>query len=93
MLKSLLLFIVLILVFFIAIIGIVVFKAMALVRSLKKGGKGKKQTSGYSNGSYQSHRTTNTSTGETIIDTRDPQTANRKIIPSDEGEYVDYTIE
>ena len=85
MLKSLLLFIVLIFVFFIAIIGFVVFKAM--------GGKGNKQTSGYSNGSYQSHRTTSTYTGETIIDTRDPQTANRKIIPSDEGEYVDYTTE
>ena len=80
MLKSLLLFIVLIFVFFIAIIGFVVFKAMAIVRNFKKGGKGNKQTSGYSN-------------GETIIDTRDPQTANRKIIPSDEGEYVDYTTE
>lgn len=93
MLKSLLLFIVLIFVFFIAIIGFVVFKAMTIVRNFKKGGKGNKQTSGYNNGSYQSHRTTSTSTGETIIDTRDPQTANRKIIPSDEGEYVDYTPE
>ena len=53
MLKSLLLFIILIFVFFIAIIGFVVFKAMALVRSLKKGGKGNKQTSEYSNGSYR----------------------------------------
>ena len=41
MLKSLLLFIVLIFVFFIAIIGFVVFKAMTIVRNFKKGSKGK----------------------------------------------------
>ena len=28
--------------------------------------------------------------GEIITDTRDPQKANRKIIPDDEGEYVDF---
>ena len=28
--------------------------------------------------------------GQVITDTRDPQTANRKIIADDEGEYVEY---
>ncbi|MDY3848189.1 MAG: DUF4834 family protein [Prevotella sp.] len=31
--------------------------------------------------------------GETIVDTRDPMTANRKIISDDEGEYVDFVEE
>lgn len=30
-------------------------------------------------------------TDENIIDRRNPDTANRKIIPKDEGEYVDFT--
>lgn len=30
---------------------------------------------------------------EVIVDTRDPHTANRQIIPDDEGEYVDFVEE
>lgn len=33
------------------------------------------------------------SEGDVIIDQRDPQKANRKIIPKDEGEYVEFTEE
>lgn len=43
-------------------------------------------------GRYQPQGTTYTQNadGEIITDTRDPQKANRKIIPDDEGEYVDF---
>ena len=34
-----------------------------------------------------------TPTAEFIVDTRDPNTANRKIISDDEGEYVDFKEE
>ncbi len=37
-----------------------------------------------------SRQTTN---GETITDTRDPQKANRKVIADDEGEYIDFVEE
>lgn len=33
------------------------------------------------------------SDGETIIDQRDPETANRKIFERGEGEYVDFKEE
>lgn len=35
-------------------------------------------------------RTSTTPDGETIIDQRDPETANRKIFDKDEGEYVKF---
>ena len=38
----------------------------------------------------QSRRTTRTSNGVTIIDSRDPSVANQKIFGKDEGEYVDF---
>lgn len=31
--------------------------------------------------------------GDVVIDQRDPNKANRKIIPKDEGEYIDFTEE
>ena len=37
--------------------------------------------------------TAHTATGETIIDTRDRATANRRIFADDEGEYVDFEEE
>ena len=37
--------------------------------------------------------TTHTATGETIIDTRDRATANRRIFADNEGEYVDFEEE
>lgn len=48
------------------------------------------------NGTYGSAHSassarTSTPTGETIIDERTPEQANRKIFSKDEGEYVDYT--
>lgn len=41
-------------------------------------------------GSSRQQRTTTTDSGETIIDTRSQEDANRKIFSRDEGEYVDY---
>jgi hypothetical protein len=35
-------------------------------------------------------RATNTASGVTIIDDRDPSVANKKIFAKDEGDYVDY---
>ena len=40
-------------------------------------------------GSTQGKKTT-TKSGETIVDARDPETANRKIFDKDEGEYVKF---
>ncbi len=41
--------------------------------------------------STHQRRTTTTANGVTIIDDRDPSTANKKIFAQDEGEYVDFT--
>lgn len=43
--------------------------------------------------SSQSYQTGDTSQRETIVDTRDPNSANRQIISDDEGEYVDFVEE
>lgn len=47
-------------------------------------GYGSRQT-----GTSSESRRTN-SDGNVVIDRRDPKETNRKIIPDDEGEYVDY---
>ena len=39
----------------------------------------------------QSHRTTRTADGVTIVDNRDPNKSDKKIFAKDEGEYVDFT--
>lgn len=46
----------------------------------------------FGKGERQRQETVNKTTrdGQVITDTRDPQTANRKIIADDEGEYVEY---
>lgn len=46
----------------------------------------------FGKGEGQRQETVNKTTrdGQVITDTRDPQTANRKIIADDEGEYVEY---
>ena len=46
----------------------------------------------FGKGEGQQQETVNKTTrdGQVITDTRDPQTANRKIIADDEGEYVEY---
>ena len=43
--------------------------------------------------SQQQQRTTRTADGVTIVDNRDPNTANKKIFAQDEGEYVEFTEE
>lgn len=55
--------------------------------------RGNWQQSGQQQGSQQQRhtRTTRTSDGVTIVDHRDPTTANKKIFEHDEGEYVDFT--
>ncbi len=41
-------------------------------------------------GAQQQNRTTRTTDGVTVVDKRDPSTANKKIFAQDEGEYVDF---
>ncbi|MGI6223195.1 MAG: DUF4834 family protein [Prevotella sp.] len=41
-------------------------------------------------GNFTQGKTTTTESGETIVDARDPETANRKIFDKDEGEYVKF---
>ncbi len=42
---------------------------------------------------HESARRHTTASGETIIDSRDPQTADRRIFADNEGEYVDFEEE
>lgn len=44
----------------------------------------------FTNTNAKQGRTTVGNAGETIIDRRDPRKTGRKIIPHDEGEYVDF---
>ena len=44
----------------------------------------------FGKGQQQESVNKTTRDGQVITDTRDPQTANRKIIADDEGEYVEY---
>lgn len=54
---------------------------------LKQQGGGAQDKGGYA----QSHqRSTTTANGDTIIDTRNQEQANKKIFSKDEGEYVDF---
>lgn len=56
-------------------------------------GSNKSGTQGTGKSQTQSRRTTQTAGGVTIIDSRDPQQADKKIFAHDEGEYVDFTEE
>ena len=84
-----------ILLFFVAVVAIVVLKIYSGFRRLRQamkkgGGSGDNGASSKHNTQY-SHRTTRTSDGTTIIDRRSPEEANKKIFAPDEGEYVDFT--
>ncbi len=62
---------------------------------LTDGGKGNGKSSGnYGNSSsYGSYGRTSSSDGQVIIDSRNPNQANRKIFSDNEGEYVDFEEE
>lgn len=54
-------------------------------------GQGKSRTGTYGGGSQsRTGRQSAASSGLTIIDTRPPEVARRRIFSDDEGEYVDY---
>lgn len=53
--------------------------------------KQKGGTQGKSSYGQRRQRATTTANGDTIIDTRSQEQANKKIFPKGEGEYVDYT--
>ena len=80
------------LIFALIVAGILAFviyrKARGFASSIK-GDAAKNTNSSQRKAGYHGYR--NATPDGTIIDTRDPGTASRKIIPSDEGEYVDYT--
>lgn len=52
--------------------------------------RARRQFFGKGGGQQQESVNKTTRDGQVITDTRDPQTANRKIIADDEGEYVEY---
>ena len=52
--------------------------------------RARRQFFGKGVGQQQESVNKTTRDGQVITDTRDPQTANRKIIADDEGEYVEY---
>lgn len=52
-----------------------------------------RHTSSGRTGNARSDRRTQTASGITIIDNRDPERARRKIFADDEGEYVDFKEE
>ena len=98
MIKGLLLFLLAVLFFIFVAAGVVVsflyrrfhgfFK---MFRDRQDSGFGSEAFSSGSRNKKENSRTTVGDAGETVIDTRDPRKAKRKIIPSDEGEYVDFT--
>lgn len=97
MIKFLLVFLLAIFLFFVVAVGIIVsllYNRFRGVFKMFKGNKGNDfsngQFSNNSNAGQGDRRTTVGDAGETIIDRRDPQKAGRKIIPHDEGEYVDF---
>ena len=81
--------------FFVAVVAIVVLKIYMgfrrLRQAMKKGGGSDDNGASREHYSQYTHRTTRTSDGTTIIDRRDPSKANKKIFAPDEGEYVDFT--
>ena len=83
------------LLFFLIVLLYVVFNVGALVlkvrRSLRQFQDNMRQQG--SAAAQQGHRTTTTADGITIIDHRDPSEASKKIIPHDEGEYVEFKEE
>lgn len=81
--------------FFIFIIGVLAVGIVALllinkVRTFTKNFSGQQNTTTGDSTRTSGQRTTQTSTGDTIIDTRSPDQMNKKIFGSDEGEYVEY---
>lgn len=100
MLKFILLFFVFIILLVAMIVCMAVLKLANFVKGFSKNAGGSRtytgRTAGYGNAGgntygYGASHTSGSNAGETIIDMRDPQVASRKIIPHDEGEYVDYT--
>lgn len=102
MIKVLLLFLLAVLLFVIVVGGVVLSFLYHRFRGFFRMFKGRQDdnssSGAFSSGAYSSEsrsgqgnrRTTVGDAGETVIDTRDPREANRKIIPRDEGEYVDF---
>lgn len=104
-----LLFILLLVIVFIAVVALIVvrtvFNTIHKVRDAARSAmgmdtesKGSNAGERYNNGSARGGnatqgRRTRTTSGETIIDTRNPEHANRKIFAKDEGEYVDFREE
>lgn len=73
----------------VGILAFVIYHKVRGFASLFKGGAAKNGNSNQQHARYNGY--SNATPDGTIIDTRDPGTAKRKIIPADEGEYVDYT--
>ena len=73
----------------VGILAFVIYHKIRGFASSIKGDAAKNTNSSQRKAGYHGYR--NATPDGTIIDTRDPGTASRKIIPSDEGEYVDYT--
>lgn len=96
MLKSFFLFLLSILLVAIFAFGIVAYKVYTMIDKFKKGNSffdtningGK--SSGYSAHTSSARDGRYSNGSETIIDTRNPNVAKRKIISPDEGEYVDF---
>ena len=72
--------------------GIGFFRSAARKATGAAGSQGSRQGRSRT-GAGSARRSAQTATGETIIDTRDHATANRRIFADDEGEYVDYEEE
>lgn len=95
MFKSLLLFFFILIGIALAVVGMVAYKVYVLMHNLKHGKPFMGATSNFDFSSFGNDKSSATSSRDvkgdgTIIDTRRPDVARRKIISSDEGEYVDF---
>lgn len=74
---------------FIAAVFFILLSGYSFIKHLLRNIRQSQEQRDRRNGTSQSgHRTT--VGGNVIIDRRDPKETTRKIIPDDEGEYVDY---
>lgn len=95
MIKSLLLFFFILIGAALAVVGTVAYKVYMLMRNLKHGKPFMGSASNFDFSSFGNDKSSDADSRDvkgdgTIIDTRRPDVANRKIISSDEGEYVDF---
>lgn len=87
-------FLLLLFIFGFLLIVFIVFRLIWSFRSAaKRFAKQAEEAQKEAQNSYRGRTHTTQTDGTTVIDNREPERAKKKIIPHDEGDYVDFTEE